>query len=118
MAVDDFEQQLVSCSMDDTVRYTSLNKKEYSSENVIKMDVQPKCVAVGPGGYAVVICIGEDKKKCLAIDNPGFEPEAVSIHPGDAHRLHHISGLAWLDEHTLVTTSHDASVKEWSISYK
>ncbi len=35
----------------------------------------------------------------------------------DAHRLHHVSGLAWLDEHTLVTTSHDASVKEWSISY-
>lgn len=28
MAVDDFEQ-LVSCSMDDTVRYTSINKKEY-----------------------------------------------------------------------------------------
>lgn len=26
------------------------------------MDVQPKCVAVGPGGYAVVICIGEVSK--------------------------------------------------------
>ncbi|TFK05963.1 B-cell lymphoma 6 protein [Platysternon megacephalum] len=36
----------------------------------------------------------------------------------DAHRLHHVSSLAWLDEHTLITTSHDASVKEWSISYK
>lgn len=24
----------------------------------------------------------KDKKKCLAIDNPGFEPEAVAIHPG------------------------------------
>ncbi|CAD7675915.1 unnamed protein product [Nyctereutes procyonoides] len=35
----------------------------------------------------------------------------------DAHRLHHVSSLAWLDEHTLVTTSHDASVKEWTISY-
>lgn len=23
------------------------------------MDVQPKCVAVGPGGYAVVVCIGQ-----------------------------------------------------------
>ncbi|XP_062838145.1 WD repeat-containing protein 1 isoform X1 [Anolis carolinensis] len=237
MAVDE-KDQLVSCSMDDTVRYTSLNTKDYSSQDVVKMDVQPKRIAVGPGGYAVVVCIGEivlmkDKKKCFVVDNPGFEPEAVAIHPGggmaavggsdgnvylyaiqgatlkreekilevkgpvtdlayshdgaflavtdaskavmvfsvadgyaehnvyyghhakivclawspdnehfasggmdmmvfvwtlddpetsikikDPHRLHHVSSLAWLDEHTLVTTSHDASVKEWSISYK
>ncbi|KAJ6659379.1 hypothetical protein lerEdw1_019111 [Lerista edwardsae] len=237
MAVDESEQ-LVSCSMDDTVRYTSLSKKDYSGQDVVKMDVQPKCVAVGAGGYAVVVCIGEivlmkDKKKCSVIDNPGFEPEAVAVHPGggmaavggtdgnvylyaiqgtslqreektleakgpvtdlayshdgaflavtdaskvvtvfsvadgyaehnvfyghhakivciawspdnehfasggmdmmvyvwtlsdpetrvkipDSHRLHHVSSLAWLDEHTLVTTSHDASVKEWSVSYK
>ncbi|XP_066488091.1 WD repeat-containing protein 1 [Tiliqua scincoides] len=237
MAVDESEQ-LVSCSMDDTVRYTSLSKKDYSGQDVVKMDVQPKCVAVGPGGYTVVVCIGEivlmkDKKKCFVVNNPGFEPEAVAVHPGggtaavggtdgkvylyaiqgtslqreektleakgpvtdlayshdgaflavtdaskvvtafsvadgyaehnvfyghhakivciawspdnehfasggmdmmvyvwtlsdpetrvkipDAHRLHHVSSLAWLDEHTLVTTSHDASVKEWSISYK
>lgn len=43
----------------------------------------------------------------------------VKSHPffPDAHRLHHVSSLAWLDEHTLVTTSHDASVKEWTITY-
>lgn len=35
----------------------------------------------------------------------------------DSHRLHHVSGLAWIDEHTLVTTSHDASVKQWTIKY-
>lgn len=23
------------------------------------MDVQPKCLAVGPGGYTVVLCIGQ-----------------------------------------------------------
>nr|XP_042711398.1 WD repeat-containing protein 1 isoform X4 [Chrysemys picta bellii] len=237
MAVDELDQ-LVSCSMDDTVRYTSLTKRDYSGQDVIKMDVQPKCLAVGPGGYTVVICIGQiilmkNRKKCFAIDDPGYEPEVVAIHPGgataavggqdgnvhlysiqgtslkidektlqakgpvtdlayshdgaflavcdankvvtvfsvadgyaehnifyghhakivclawspdnehfasggmdmmvyvwtlsdpetrvkipDAHRLHHVSSLAWLDEHTLVTTSHDASVKEWSISYK
>ncbi|CAM4551701.1 unnamed protein product [Lepidochelys olivacea] len=237
MAVDELDQ-LVSCSMDDTVRYTSLTKRDYSGQDVVKMDVQPKCLAVGPGGYTVVICIGQiilmkNKKKCFAVDDPGYEPEVVAIHPGggtaavggldgnvhlysiqgtslkidektlqakgpvtdlayshdgaflavcdankvvtvfsvadgyaehnifyghhakivclawspdnehfasggmdmmvyvwtlsdpetrvkipDAHRLHHVSSLAWLDEHTLVTTSHDASVKEWSISYK
>uniref|UniRef100_A0A7M4E813 WD repeat domain 1 n=1 Tax=Crocodylus porosus TaxID=8502 RepID=A0A7M4E813_CROPO len=237
MAVDEMDQ-LVSCSMDDTVRYTSLSKKDYSGLDAVKMDVQPKCLAVGPGGYTVVVCIGQiilmkDKKKCFVIDDPGYEPEAVAVQPGgntvavggldgnvhlysiqgttlknaertveakgavtdlayshdgaflavcdankvvtvfsvadgyaehnvfyghhakivciawspdnehfasggmdmmvyvwtlsdpetsikipDAHRLHHVSSVAWLDEHTLVTTSHDASVKEWSISYK
>ncbi|NXP66789.1 WDR1 protein, partial [Chloropsis cyanopogon] len=236
MAVDEMDQ-LVTCSMDDTVRYTNLSKRDYSGQDAVKMDVQPKCLAVGPGGYTVVLCIGQvvlmkDKKKCFAIDDLGYEPEAVAIHPTgstaavggadgnvhlysiqgtslksddktleakgpvtdlayshdgaflavcdankvvtvfsvadgyaehnvfyghhakvvciawspdnehfasggmdmmvyvwtvsdpetrvkipDAHRLHHVSGLAWLDEHTLVTTSHDASVKEWSISY-
>lgn len=237
MAVDE-KEQLVTCSMDDTIRYTSLDKKDYSTQDIVKMDIQPKCLAVGPDGYVVVICIGEivlmkDKKKCFAIENPGFDPEVVAVHPGggtaaiggtdghvylytiqgaslkrdektleakgpvtdlayshdgsflavtdaskavivfsvsdnyaeynifyghhakivciawspdnehfasggmdmmvyiwtlsdpetrikiqDAHRLHHVSSLAWLDEHTLVTTSHDASVKQWSVSYK
>lgn len=35
----------------------------------------------------------------------------------DTHRLHHVSGLAWVDEHTLVTASHDASIKQWTITY-
>ncbi|KAH0515687.1 WD repeat-containing protein 1, partial [Microtus ochrogaster] len=236
MTVDE-SGQLVSCSMDDTVRYTNLTLRDYSGQGVVKLDVQPKCVAVGPGGYTVVVCIGQivllkDQKKCFSIDNPGYEPEVVAVHPGgdavavggsdgnvrvysilgttlkdegklleakgpvtdvayshdgaflavcdaskvvtvfsvadgysennvfyghhakivclawspdnehfasggmdmmvyvwtlsdpetkvkiqDAHRLHHVSSLAWLDEHTLVTTSHDASVKEWTITY-
>ncbi|XP_058286077.1 WD repeat-containing protein 1 isoform X4 [Hylobates moloch] len=236
MTVDE-SGQLISCSMDDTVRYTSLMLRDYSGQGVVKLDVQPKCVAVGPGGYAVVVCIGQivllkDQRKCFSINNPGYEPEVVAVHPGgdtvavgsadgnvrlysilgttlkdegklleakgpvtdvayshdgaflavcdaskvvtvfsvadgysennvfyghhakivclawspdnehfasggmdmmvyvwtlsdpetrvkiqDAHRLHHVSSLAWLDEHTLVTTSHDASVKEWTITY-
>ena len=31
----------------------------FSGQDVVKMDVQPKCLAVGPGGYAVIVCIGE-----------------------------------------------------------
>ncbi|XP_005995864.1 WD repeat-containing protein 1 [Latimeria chalumnae] len=236
MAIDE-SNQLVSCSMDDTVRFTNIIKKEYSGQDVVKMDVQPKCVAVGPGGYVVTVCIGQivllkDKKKVSVIENPGYEPEAVAVHPGgetvavggedgkvhlysfqgnalkevktievgaavtdlayshdgaflttcdtqrvvtaftvadgyaikdkfyghhakvvciawspdnehfatggmdmmvyiwtisdsdarikmpDTHRLHHVSGVTWLDEHTLVTTSHDACVKQWSVFYK
>ncbi|XP_040822262.1 WD repeat-containing protein 1 isoform X1 [Ochotona curzoniae] len=236
MTVDE-SGQLVSCSMDDTVRYTNLTLRDYSGQGVVKLDVQPKCVAVGPGGYAVVVCIGQvvllkDQKKCFSLNNLDYEPEVVAVHPSgdsvavggadgnvrvysilgttlkdegklleakgpvtdvayshdgaflavcdaskvvtvfsvadgysennvfyghhakivclawspdnehfasggmdmmvyvwtlsdpetrvkiqDAHRLHHVSSLAWLDEHTLVTTSHDASVKEWTITY-
>lgn len=35
----------------------------------------------------------------------------------DTHRMHHVSSLAWVDDHTLVTVSHDATVKEWTITY-
>ncbi|MBN3301976.1 WDR1 protein, partial [Amia calva] len=236
MVVDE-SSNLVTCSMDDTVRYTSLSKKEYSASDLVKMDVQPKCVAVGPRVYPLAVCIGQvvllkDKKKCFTMDNLGYEPEAGAIHPGgttvvvgdnagkvhlysiqgntlkedgktieakgavtdmaysndgaflavsdaqkvitvftvadgyaeknvfyghhakvvclawspdnehfasggmdmmvfiwtasdadkrlkmpDAHRLHHVSGLAWLDEHTIVTASHDCSVKQWTVKF-
>ncbi|XP_046721676.1 WD repeat-containing protein 1 isoform X1 [Silurus meridionalis] len=231
----DESAQLVSCSMDDTVRFSDLHKKEYSASDVVKMDTQPKSVSVGAGGLAVAVCIGQvvllkDKKKVFTLDNLGYEPEVGAMHPGggtvavggadgkvylysvqgntlkddgkvldtngpvtdlryskdgaflaasnekkiivvyavtdgyqvkseyyghhakvvclcwspdndhfasggmdmlvyvwsvsdpekrikipDSHRLHHVSGLAWLDERTLVTTSHDACVKQWTI---
>lgn len=238
MAVDE-SNSLVSCSMDDTLRFTSLDSKEYSAQDTLKLNEQPKSVAVGPGGCTVVICIGQilllkDRKKAFVIEAPGFGPEAVSIHPSngivavggvdgkvhmydidgntlkkhatvsalqahgpvtdvafspngaflavcdsnkvvsvfntvddykehgtfyghhakvtclawspdcqhfatggmdmmvyvwtvedpnnriripDSHRMHHVSGIAWLDTHTLVTTSHDATVRQWTITY-
>ncbi|KAM7401758.1 hypothetical protein PAMP_017046 [Pampus punctatissimus] len=227
---------LVTCSMDDTLRYTSISKKEYSASDVVKMDFQPKCVSVAAGGLSLAVCIGQvvllkDKKKVFTMDNLSYEPEVGAIHPGattaavggadgiirlysiqgntlkdegqtieakgaitdmaysndgaylaviddkkvttafnvadgysvknefyghhakpvtlawspdnehfatggmdmmvfiwtvgdadkriklpDTHRLHHVSGLAWIDEHTLVTTSHDGSIKQWTIA--
>ncbi|XP_066499008.1 WD repeat-containing protein 1 [Hoplias malabaricus] len=231
----DESNRLVSCSMDDTIRYTDLGKKEYSASDLLKMDVQPKTVSVGPGGLAVAVCIGQvvllkDKRKVFTLDNLGYEPEACAFHPGggtvavggadgkvrlysvqgntlkddgkdleakgpvtdmqfsrdgaflavsdekkvitvftvadgyavkndfyghhakvlclawspdndhfasggmdmmvyvwtvndadkrikipDSHRLHHVSGLAWLNENTLITTSHDSCVKQWTL---
>ncbi|XP_026137086.1 WD repeat-containing protein 1-like isoform X2 [Carassius auratus] len=228
MTVDE-SSRLVTCSMDDTVRYTDLSKREYSASDVVKMDMQPKCISVGPGGVAVTVCIGQlvllkDKKKLFTLDSLGYEPESAAVHPGggadgkvrlysvqgntlkddgkvlevqgpvtdmsysqdgaflavtdekkvitvfsvadgyteksqfyghhakvvclswspdnehfatggmdmmvyvwtvndsdkrikipDAHRLHHVSGLAWLNPNTLITTSHDACVKQWTL---
>ncbi|XP_063329220.1 WD repeat-containing protein 1 [Pelmatolapia mariae] len=235
--VTDEANELVTCSMDDTLRYTSISKKEYSASDVVKMDFQPKSVSVAAGGLSLAVCIGQivlvkDKKKVFTLDNLGYEAEVGALHPGgttaavggadgkvhlysvqgntlkdegkalevkgpitdmaysndgaylaaiddkkvitvfnvadgysvknefyghhakpvtlawspdnehfatggmdmlvyvwtvsdpdqrlkipDAHRLHHVSGLAWIDAHTLVTTSHDASVKQWTITY-
>lgn len=33
------------------------------------MDVQPKCLAVGPGGYTVVLCIGQVSINLWIINN-------------------------------------------------
>lgn len=235
--VADEANELVTCSMDDTLRYTSICNKEYSASDVVKMDFQPKSVSVAVGGLSLAVCIGQivllkDKKKVFTLDNIGYEAEVGVIHPGgttaavgatdgqihlysiqgntlkedgescsvkgmitdmaysnngaylaviddkkvatifvvadgyalkeqfhghhakpvslawspdnehlatggmdmmvyvwilgesekriklpDAHRLHHVSGLAWVDEHTLVTVSHDATVKQWTITY-
>ncbi|KAM4710069.1 WD repeat-containing protein 1 [Discoglossus pictus] len=229
--------QLITCSMDDTVRYTNVNGKEYNSQDATKLDVQPKSVAAS-GEYTAVVCIGQiilmkDQKKVFTLDSLAYEPEVVAIHKSngtvavggadgnvylysiqgntlkdtgktlpakgqvtslsfshdgaylavsdarkvitvftvaddyaekdsfyghhakvvclawspdnehfasggmdmmvfvwtlsdpdkrlkmpDAHRLHHVSGLAWLDEHTLATVSHDACVKQWTITFK
>ncbi|KAF7657802.1 hypothetical protein LDENG_00022140 [Lucifuga dentata] len=236
MAVDE-ANQLVTCSMDDTLRYTNVNQKEYSACDVVKMDFQPKNLSVGLGGLTVAVCIGQvvllkDKKKVFTLENLDYEPEVAVLQPGgsvaavggadgkirfystqgntlkdegqtaevsgvitdlsysndgaylgvvddkkvvtvfnvadgyktkseyyghyakivnlawspdnehfatsgmdmvvfiwtvsdvhrkikmgDSHRLHHVTGLAWIDEHTLVTTSHDACVKQWTIKY-
>ncbi|XP_074533439.1 WD repeat-containing protein 1 [Halichoeres trimaculatus] len=229
--------ELVTCSMDDTLRYSNTNKKEYCAADVVKMDFQPRSVSTAAGGMSLAVCIGQlvllrDKKRVFTMDNLTYEPEIGVIHPGgttvavggndekiylysvqgntlkdegktleikgtptemafsndgaylavidtskvatvfsvadgysvkntyyghhakpvsmawspdnehfatggmdmnvfiwtvsnsdtriklpDCHRLHHVSGLAWVDEHTLVTASHDASIKQWTIKF-
>ncbi|KAM8757267.1 WD repeat-containing protein 1 [Acanthopagrus schlegelii] len=229
--------ELVTCSMDDTLRFTTINKKEYSASDVVKMDFQPKSVSVASGGLSLAVCVEQivllkDKKKVFTLDRLGYEAEVGAIHPGgttaavggkdekihlysiqgntlkdegktidakgtitemayspngaylatvddkkvaavycvaddyknkteyyghhakpvslawspdnehfatggmdmmvyvwtvgdadkrikipDTHRLHHVSDLAWIDDHTLVTGSHDACIKQWTLKY-
>ncbi|CAL8354665.1 unnamed protein product [Gadus morhua 'NCC'] len=79
--------QLVSCGMDDTVRFTDTQTKEYSASDVVKMDAQPKCVSIAPGGLTLVVCIDlvvllKDKKKVFTLEKLDYEPETGAIHPG------------------------------------
>ncbi|KAJ3602945.1 hypothetical protein NHX12_030689 [Muraenolepis orangiensis] len=86
MVVDE-NNQLISCGMDDTVRFTDLKTKEYSASAVVKMDSQPKCVSTAPGGLTLVVCIDlvvllKDKKKVFTLDKLDYEPETAALHPG------------------------------------
>ncbi len=64
------------------------------------------------------VCIDRTLQSCLYIKHLSFCNKVVyALVSADAHRLHHVSGLAWADEHTLVTTSHDATIKQWTITY-
>ncbi|XP_019736220.1 WD repeat-containing protein 1 isoform X2 [Hippocampus comes] len=229
--------EVVTCSMDDTARYTSINKKDYSASDVVKMASQPKSISTAQGGLTLVVCIEQvvllkNKQNVFTLENLGYEPEVGALDPAgstaaiggadgtirlysvqgntlkdegktiqargaitdmaysnngaylaviddkkvatvfsvadgyslknefyghhakpvtlawapdnehfatggmdmmvfiwtvddadkrlklqDCHKLHHVSGLSWIDANTLVTTSHDASVKQWTIKY-
>ncbi|XP_077459914.1 WD repeat-containing protein 1 [Stigmatopora argus] len=235
MVVND-ANEVVTCSMDDTARYTNINKHEYSASDVVKMDFQPKSISTAEG-LTLVVCIGQvvllkDKMKVFALENLDYEPEVGVLNPAgniaavggsdgtirlysvqgdtlkdegkaievkgaitdmaysndgaylaviddkkvatafsvtdgysvkneyyghharpvtlawspdnehfatggmdmmvyiwtigdpdkriklpDCHKLHHVSGLSWIDANNLVTTSHDASIKQWTIAY-
>ncbi|XP_068171887.1 WD repeat-containing protein 1 [Antennarius striatus] len=237
MKVDE-DAELVTTSLDDTLRYTDIRKKDYRACDIEKMEFQPKTLSVAPGKLALVVSIGQivllkGKKKVFTLSNLDYEVEVGALHPQgttaavagadgnirlysiqedtlkkedkiinvqekkitnmaysddgvylgvidegkaasvftvaddyalknrfyghhakpvciawspdnehfatsgmdmlvcvctvanseriiklkDAHRMHHVSSLAWLDKQTLVTTSHDACIKQWTVKY-
>uniref|UniRef100_A0A3Q2NP68 WD repeat domain 1 n=1 Tax=Fundulus heteroclitus TaxID=8078 RepID=A0A3Q2NP68_FUNHE len=193
----DEANELVTCSMDDTLRYTNLSKKEYRYGPLHLSE--PEVGVIHPGGTTAAVggndgkvrlysiqgntlkdegktleakgCITDiayssdgaylaviDEKKVATVfsvadgysvknefyghhakpvslawspDNEHFATGGMDmmvyvwtisdpdkrIKIPDSHRLHHVSSLAWIDPHTLVTTSHDATVKQWTITY-
>lgn len=79
------ENQLVTCGMDDTVRFTSLETQEYGPD-FVGMDSQPKSVAVGKNGLAIVPCTNEivviqNGKKVSSL-KANYEPASAAVHPG------------------------------------
>lgn len=76
---------LISVSMDDTVRYTSITSNEYGS-NSCKLPSQPNAVAALPSGIAVITCIEHivvvDQGNEVFQQKVKFGPTSVDIHPG------------------------------------
>uniref|UniRef100_A0A8B9K6V1 WD repeat domain 1 n=1 Tax=Astyanax mexicanus TaxID=7994 RepID=A0A8B9K6V1_ASTMX len=98
MTVDE-SNRLVTCSMDDTIK----NDFYGHHAKVVCLSWSPDNEHFASGGMDMMVYVWTVNDADKRIKIP------------DSHRLHHVSGLAWLDEHTLVTTSHDASVKQWTL---
>jgi len=47
---------LITCGIDDTVRYISVEDKKYEEDKIVKMDSQPKHICIGSRSMAVVAC--------------------------------------------------------------
>ncbi|CAH1258183.1 WDR1 [Branchiostoma lanceolatum] len=78
---------LVTCSMDDSVRYTSVPGNDFGPD-AITMDSQPQGVGVGKDGLAVAACTNEvvvfrngRKVFSLPID---YQATAAGVHPNQA----------------------------------
>uniref|UniRef100_A0A8C4WWK8 Uncharacterized protein n=1 Tax=Eptatretus burgeri TaxID=7764 RepID=A0A8C4WWK8_EPTBU len=87
IGVEDSVGDLVSCSMDDTVRFTNINSKRHSAGDVVKLNSQPRCSALGSGGHVIVLLVDKivllkDRKYGIGIEETEYEPQAVSVHPG------------------------------------
>lgn len=54
-----FGSTVVTCGMDDTVRFISVDEKQYVKDKVVKMDSQPQRIAAGQRGMSVVACNGQ-----------------------------------------------------------
>ncbi|KAJ7375242.1 hypothetical protein OS493_001987 [Desmophyllum pertusum] len=78
-------ENLATCSMDDTVRLTSVQTLEYGSQ-VAGLGSQPFGIDCGKDGLVVVACIKEIS--VLRDGNPvfslpvDFEPQCTAVHPG------------------------------------
>ncbi|KAK3751361.1 hypothetical protein QZH41_009304, partial [Actinostola sp. cb2023] len=78
---------LISCAIDDTVRFTSLETQEYGSD-VVSLGGQPMAFCIGKDGLVVVglerqVLVIRNKKVVSNFKVP-FDTSSVSVHPGQS----------------------------------
>jgi len=82
-----FGNYLVSCGMDDTVRYVNVPGNEFL-ENYVGMDSQPKALSSGKDGLVVVACIKEivviRNHRVVHKEVVDYEPNAIALSPDES----------------------------------
>ncbi|KXJ27431.1 WD repeat-containing protein 1-B [Exaiptasia diaphana] len=81
------DDMLVSCAIDDTVRFTNLDTEEYGSD-VVALGGQVKGFSCGKDGLVVVslereVLVIRDKKVVSRL-KVSYETSSVSVHPGQS----------------------------------
>jgi len=75
---------LITCAMDDTVKFIDINCKRYCEES-LRLDSQPQGIVAAPGDVAIVACIGhlvliKDRAiiNCVAVS---YGPTCIDVNP-------------------------------------
>uniref|UniRef100_T2MIR7 WD repeat-containing protein 1 n=1 Tax=Hydra vulgaris TaxID=6087 RepID=T2MIR7_HYDVU len=74
---------IVTCGMDDTVRFITVSEKKYSS-SVVALSSQPRGCAIGNLGLSIVVCVNsiiviQDGKVAQKYSSLSFDPTCVAI---------------------------------------
>jgi len=74
---------IVTCGMDDTVRFISIDEKKYVENKVVKMETQPQRIAAGSRGMSVVACCGAlvvlRDERIDQVHKTKYEPTCVAL---------------------------------------
>lgn len=116
---------LISVSMDDTIRFTSISSKQYGTSS-IKLESQPRAVA-NHRNLTAVACINHvvllDGERVVLTERMKFESSAIAFHPnggtlavgGDDNKVH----LYEVNNFTLIeikSLEESGSIKDISFS--
>merc|ERR1719209_2343199 len=78
-----FGSNIVTCGMDDTVRFISVDEKKYVKDKVVRMDSQPQRIAAGQRGMSVVACNGAlvvlRDERVDKVYKTKYEPTCIAI---------------------------------------
>jgi len=75
---------MVTCGMDDTIRWISVKDRKYVEDKVIKLQTQPQQICAGDNGILVVACTGGHlvvikDEKVMQVLKMKYEPTCVDL---------------------------------------
>jgi len=77
------EDNIITCGMDDTVRFISTKDNKYVENKIVKMESQPQRVAAGRDNFAVIACANQvllmKDDKVLQTLKVNYEPTCAAM---------------------------------------